>query len=303
MNDQTDELDDEGIEVETEDTSSESQVASTSTESSDDDEDELGSYSRKVRKRIAKMTEKLRAVESEREEAARVAQQIYNENQQLKQRVQGLDTGYLNEYGSRLDVQSASAKKAFREAYDAGDSEAMASAQEMMSKVAIDQERYRLAKQRADEQTRVQTERQQTGQQQQYQQQQQQQQQYQTQQQLQQAKPDRKATGWAENNEWFGQDRMLTAAALAIHSGLVEEEGFDPTSDEYYTEIDRRIRTEFPHKFASKKPTAARVASASASASKTNNQGRRSVKLSASQVAMAKRLNVPVEVYARYVKD
>ena len=97
---------------------------------------------------------------------------------------------------------------------------------------------------------------------------------------------------------------MLTAAAMALHSTLVEDEGFDPTSDEYYSEIDRRIRREFPNKFKTTQTAApARVASAASSASKAAVQGRRSVKLSASQVAMAKRLNVPLEEYAKYVKE
>jgi hypothetical protein len=115
---------------------------------------------------------------------------------------------------------------------------------------------------------------------------------------------DKKAQTWAEKNDWFGSDKMLTAAAMALHSTLVEDEGFDPTSDEYYSEIDSRIRREFPHKFKTTQSAApARVASAASSASRAAVQGRRSVKLSASQVAMAKRLNVPLEEYAKYVKE
>ena len=160
-----------------------------------------------------------------------------------------------------------------------------------MSKIAIDQERFRIAKQRSTAQTPVQTERQEASVQQQPQRQTE-------------VRVDPKAQTWAEKNDWFGADKMLTAAAMALHSTLVEDEGFDPTSDEYYSEIDRRIRREFPNKFKTTQTAApARVASAASSASKAAVQVRRSVKLSASQVAMAKRLNVPLEEYAKYVKE
>ena len=117
--------------------------------------------------------------------------------------------------------------------------------------------------------------------------------------------PDPKAQQWAEKNEWFGQDEVMTYAAFGIHRKLVEEEGFDPQSDEYYNEVDSRIRTEFPHKFnsARKNGGSTRVASADTSASRTNKSGRRTVKLSPSQIAIAKKLGVPLEEYAKYVKD
>ena len=121
----------------------------------------------------------------------------------------------------------------------------------------------------------------------------------------QQAKPDPKAKDWAEKNEWFGQDEVMTYATFGIHRKLIEEEGFDPNSDEYYSEIDRRLRSEFPNKFqAAKKSGSNQVASAGSSASRNPKQGRKnSVKLSPSQIAIAKKLNVPLEEYAKYVKD
>lgn len=278
------------VSIEIEGEAGSAQVAA---QTSDDDDDELGSYSTKVQSRINKLTEKYRREQRDREESQRLAEQLYRENQQLQQRIKGLDSGYLAEYGTRLEAQSAAAKDAFKKAYESGDPEAIASAQEQMSKIAIDQERFRIAKQRAAAQP-TQVERQAEGEMAPA---------------RQQAAPvqapvDGKARSWAEKNNWFGSDKMLTAAALAIHSTLVEDEGFDPTSEEYYGEIDRRIRKEFPHKFASAQSAApARVASAASSASKAAVQGRRSVKLTASQVAMAKRLNVPLEEYAKYVKD
>lgn len=264
-------------------------TASESTAVSDDaDDDELEGYSHKVKSRINKLTEKYRREQRDREEAQRLAQVLYEEKQRLEERVRGLDTGYLSEYGTRLEAQSVAAKDAFKKAYESGDADAIAAAQEQMSKIAIDQERFRIAKQRASAQQPLQTQRVP---------------QEQMQPQPQQVRVDPKAQTWAERNDWFGSDKMLTAAAMAIHSTLVEDEGFDPTSDEYYGEIDRRIRREFPHKFKSAQTAApARVASAASSASKAAVQGRRSVKLTASEVAMAKRLNVPLEEYAKYVK-
>jgi hypothetical protein len=282
MNQRNEELDDE-ISVEIESDGQETPA------SAQDDDDELGQYSTKVQSRINKLTAKSRAAERDKEEAQRLAEQLYQENQNLQQRVRGLDVGYLGEYGTRLEAQSIAAKDAFKKAYESGDPDALASAQEQMSKIAIDQERFRIAKQRSEAQPR-QVERAEMPVQQAPRQQE--------------VRVDKKAQTWAEKNDWFGSDKMLTAAAMALHSTLVEDEGFDPTSDEYYSEIDSRIRREFPHKFKTTQSAApARVASAAASASKAAVQGRRSVKLSASQVAMAKRLNVPLEEYAKYVKE
>ncbi len=279
MNQNVNDTEDEDISVEVE---AESQAPQ-----AEGDDDELSGYSQKVKSRINKLTAKARAEERDRQEAQRLAEQLYYENQRLQERIKGLDTGYLSEYGTRLEAQSIAAKDAFKKAYDSGDSDAIAAAQEQMSKIAIDQERFRLAKQRNDAPRQTQP-----------------QQQVQQYQQPAAPQPDPKAQTWAQRNEWFGSDKMLTAAAMALHSTLVEDEGFDPTSDEYYSEIDRRIRREFPSRFQTAKTAApARVASAASSASKAAVSGRRSVKLSASQVAMAKRLNVPLEEYAKYVKD
>ena len=121
-----------------------------------------------------------------------------------------------------------------------------------------------------------------------------------------------KAQAWADRNEWFGNDDTMTYAAFGIHRRLVEEEGFDPTSDEYYTELDKRIRGDFPQKFGQpvqtqqeepKKAAKPRVASAESTASRSSNKGRRTVKLSPSQVAIAKKLGVPLEEYAKFVKE
>jgi hypothetical protein len=290
------ENDDEGVEVEIEapqETDQVTEVEPVEQESAPVDssgDDELDSYSTKVQSRIKKLTERYRKEERDREEAVRLAQQLLTENQSLKSRVQNLDEGYLSEYGTRLDAQVDTAKRLYKEAYDSGDTDKMFDAQEALSKMSIEQERLRLAKQRSEHQM----------QQEQYQQEQYQQAPVQQPA----AKPDPKAQGWAEKNEWFGSDEVMTYAAFGIHRKLVEEEGFDPASEEYYTEVDRRMRSEFPNKFKTKKSSGAQVASAGASASRsTSKSGRRSVKLSPSQIAMAKRLNVPLEEYAKFVKD
>ena len=276
------------------DTESEEQSAAPAdADDAESGDGELESYSKGVQKRISRLTEKYRKEERDRQEAVRVAQQLLQEKQQLEGRLKQLDSGYLSEYGARVEAQVAAARRSYKEAYEAGDTDRMIEAQESLARASSDKERYDLAKRRADE--RVAVEQQPVAQQQQIPQQQAV---------PQQAEVDPKAQGWAEKNEWFGQDEVMTYAAFGVHRKLVEEEGFDPQSDEYYSEIDRRMRAEFPHKFkASKKSGNSQVAPAGSSASRSTKQGRRTVKLTPSQIAIAKRLNVPLEEYAKYVKD
>lgn len=269
-------------------------IAEQPQQAADDDagEGELEQYSKGVQKRIARLTERYRKEERDREEAVRIAQQLLQEKQQLEGRLKQLDSGYLHEYGSRIEAQIATARRNYKDAYETGDTDRMIEAQEALARATNDKERYDLAKRRADQRVQVQPD------QQSYQQQP-------AQQQVQQpAKVDPKAQTWAEKNTWFGQDEVMTYAAFGIHRKLVEEEGFDPQSDEYYSEIDRRVRTEFPHKFkASNTSGRNQVAPAGSSASRNTKPGRRTVKLTPSQIAIAKKLNVPLEEYAKYVKD
>ena len=257
--------------------------------------EELDDYSKRVQKRIKTLTDKYRTEERDREEAVRFAQTVKQENDKLKERLTSLDKGYLNEYGTRLESQLATAKQIYREAHEAGDVDKMFEAQSALSKISIEQERYRLAKQRQD-QTKMQKAPVEGGTQ------------VQANAPVAKAPPpkaDPKAESWAQKNEWFGQDEVMTYAAFGIHRKLVEEEGFDPQADEYYSEIDKRMRTEFPQRFNAgrKNGGSARVASADTSASRTTKTGRRTVKLSPSQIAIAKKLGVPLEEYAKYVKD
>lgn len=257
--------------------------------------EELESYSKNVQKRIQKLTEKYRQEERDREEAVRIANQLLEENNKLRSRVTQLDSGYLNEYGNRVEAQVAQARQAYKEAYESGDSDKIVAAQEALSRAVADKDRYELTKNRAAARAQMEQERpaaqslQAPVQQQPAQRQQ----------------PDPKAQSWAEKNTWFGQNEVMTYAAFGIHRKLVEEEGFDPQSDEYYTEVDRRMRAEFPHKFKDdRKQSGPQVASAGSSASRSpHHQGRRTVKLTPSQIAIARKLNVPLEEYAKYVKE
>jgi len=257
----------------------------------DKKEEELQQYSKSVQDRIRKITHKYRDEEAQRKAAVEFAEAVKKQNDELKQRLDALDKSYVGEFGSRVESQIESAKQAYQKAFDDGDAEAMFDAQKMLSKLALDQAQLEQAKVRSErteapvEQAPVQA------------------QAAPAQQNTQ--RPDPKAEEWASKNEWFGTDQTMTYAAFGIHRQLIEDEGFDPTSNEYYTELDKRVRTEFPHKFAEqKRDSGPRVASAESSASKApSKKGRRTVKLTASQIAIAKRLNVPLEEYAKYVKE
>tara|TARA_R100000742_G_C4274742_1_gene94870 strand:+ start:626 stop:1528 length:903 start_codon:yes stop_codon:yes gene_type:complete len=252
-------------------------------------EDELESYSKSVQSRIKKLTEKYRQEERDKEEAVTLSRRLIEENKKLQTRVKNLDTGYVSEYGTRLQAQSQQAKQMYTEAYEAGDANKMAEAQQAMAAIAVEQQNYNTAKLRVEQQAKAQPRVPQ--------------QQAPQQQAPQQHKPDARAEKWASDNNWFGQDKIMTTAAFTLHNILTNEEGFDASSEEYYNEIDKRIRKEFPQKFSTQKKTGGtQVASAGNSASR-NKQGRRTVKLSPSQVAIAKKLGVPLEEYAKHVKE
>lgn len=267
-------------------TSDEAESAETETE---DKEDELGQYSESVQRRISKLTSKFREEERQRQAAIEFAEAVQKQNQELRARVDKLDNSYVGEFGNRVESDAIAAKEEYKKAYDEGDADAMFEAQQKISKIALEQARYEEAKRRNEERQSAPPQQEAAPQPQQ----------------PQQAQPDPKAEAWATKNEWFGNDQTMTYAAFGIHRQLVEEQGFDPTSDDYYTELDRRVRTEFPHKFQeTKRDAAPRVASAAATASKSSSpKGRRTVKLTPSQIAIAKRLNVPLEEYAKYVKE
>ena len=255
-----------------------------------EDGDDLSEYSDSVKKRISKLTNRFREEERQRQAAVEYAEAVKKQNEELKTRIDKLDTTYVGEFDTRVQSQSIAAKEAYKKALEEGNADAMYEAQQNISRIAL--EESRLAQLKADRETKAQQVEQPQAQQPQAQQPQ--------------AKPDPKAEDWAKKNSWFGQDQTMTYAAFGLHKQLIEDEGFDATSDEYYTELDNRIRSEFPHKFKEtpKKSNSPRVASAGTTASKSSSpKGRRTVKLTASQIAIAKRLNVPLEEYAKYVKE
>ena len=253
-------------------------------------EDELQEYSKNVQQRISKLTKKYRDEEAQRVAAVEFAEAVKKQNDELKQRLDALDQSYTSEFGTRVDSQIESAKQAYQKAYDDGDAEAMFEAQKNLSRLALDQAQLEQAKQRQERKAEEPA----------------QQPQQPAAPPPQPQQPDPKAEAWAEKNEWFGSDQTMTYAAFGLHRQLIEDEGFDPQSDEYYNELDNRIKKEFPHKFAAptKSDTGPRVASAESTASRSKStKGRRTVKLTPSQIAIAKRLNVPLEEYAKYVKE
>lgn len=284
----------ENIEVEIEETQSEEQPqqeekVETATEKVT--EGELDNYTEGVKKRINKLAQKYRQEEKRAQELDARAKQLQEENDKLKNRMKQLDHGFLSQIGARLETQENALKQAHKEAYESGDTDRMFDISQQLAVIVNEKQKYQSAKRKNDSRVQVQ--------------QQEPQQQAPVQQYQQQApkKVDPRAQSWAEKNEWFGDDTVMTAAAFAIHNSLVEE-AFDPNSDEYYSELDSRIKNEFPHKFSkAKKSGGGQVASASSSASRANKQGRRSVKLTPSAVDIANRLGVPLETYAQYVKE
>ena len=258
-------------------------------------EEELDKRRDKTQKRINKLVAQRKETEEREAAALQFAQQQKQEADALRAQLSSLNTGYSAEASSRIDSQEAQAKAAFKEAYEAGEIDKMSDAQQVMAKIAIEKERLRIFKnnqQRAQQAQQAQ---------QNYQAQPGAQQQPQQQEYAPPPQPDAKATEWAEReeNSWFGQDRAMTATAFTIHQQLVQEEGFDPQSDDYYSEIDKRIRTEFPHKFEGKTTRTQTVAPVSQG--KTSQKSKKSVKLTPAQISVAKKLGVPLDAYAKEV--
>ena len=245
------------------------------------------------KKRIDRLTKKMREAERREQAAIDYAKKIKAEADSLKGRLKTLDQGYVTEYSQRVDSELASAEASLRQAMNSGDTDATIQAQKKLSELSVAKERVRLAKAQQPEEEKGEEVPQQTQQPAPVQPQQPQQQ------------PDPKEEDWAKNNEWFGQDEAMTYAAFGIHKKLIEEEGFDPRTDEYYTELDKRMETEFPHKLGTNGNGSRRPAQNVASVTRTaKGTGRkRRVKLSSSQVAMANKLGVPLEEYAKYVKE
>ena len=281
---------DADIEVEVEVEEQDSPEARLAAES-DDSDDRFDKAESAVQKRIDRLTKKMRSAEREREEALNYARQVQSEAEQLRKRMDALDNNYVQEYSSRVETQVATAEQELARAIDLGDTNGVIEAQRKLTSLALENDRAKQAKMQQDR-MRQQAE------------QQAQMAAAQQQQRPQPKRPDPQAEQWASRNAWFGQDEAMTYAAFGIHKKLVEEEGFDPTSNDYYTELDRRMADEFPHKLksngGSKRP-AQTVASVSRGSS--GRSSGKKVRLTPSQVAIAKKLGVPIEEYAKYVKE
>ena len=247
---------------------------------------ELENYSENVQKRINQLTAKRKQAIEEAEAAYQYAEQMKAQNEQMQARLQELDQGYINEYGSRVESQLDQAKRLLKEARDIGDIDKEMEAQDLLARLAIERERLRVQKVRQE----------QAVQQPQEQPQMPQRQQVPAQEDL-----DPKLQNWlGKNDSWFGKDMVMTRGAQAIHETLVGAEGFDPTSDEYYAEIDKRMRQEFPHKFQAQRQNAQAVAPASSGRSVKSGR-KKTVELTPGQVAFAKKMNIPLERYAKEV--
>jgi len=250
--------------------------------------DEVQEYSEGVQKRIAKLTRKMREAERQKEEAIAFAESTNKQKSELEGRLSRLDKSYTSEFETRVKTNMTAARQALKTAIESQDVEGQIAAQEQIANLTMDGARLsamKAAEQAKPEPKEVNVTPQQT---------------------RQPAQSDPMAEAWASENAWFGNDSAMTYTAFDIHKTLVEKEGFDPKSKEYYDEVDSRIRLEFPHKFdkvegntTERSKPVQNVASAKRSAS--TGRKNKTVRLTPSQVAIAKRLGVPLEEYAKQV--
>ena len=251
-----------------------------------DNSKDVEEYAEGVKKRIAKLTKKMREAERQKEEALRYAQSIKHERDQYEATATSLDKNYVTEMEGRISSSIAAAQAKLAAARQNEDSKAEVEALTAISQLGYEQ--GKLAELKTQHQVQETAAKEQPVQP--------------TQQPVQQAPArDPKAEAWAEKNEWFGKDNAMTYTAFDLHRKLTEEEGMDPQSDEYYREVDRRIRLEFPHKFdrpVEEKQTTKPTQNV-ASATRSTKSGRKQVRLTSSQVAIARKLGVPLEEYAK----
>ena len=293
-----------GTSVEVEDDQDEDIEISSSDDDDDDEsrtnvrkkskgDDELENYSESVQRRINQLTSKRKQASEEAQAAYQYADKIQKENESMKVRLQQVSAGYNSEAEGRLKAQEAQATRAYAEASEAGDYDRAAKAQQALAQIAVAKDKVRSQKSQLERQ----------GQQQNAQRQQQTQAPQQPQQQQQQAAParDQKLDGWLDKNSWFGSDRIMTRTAQAIHETLVLEEDYDPTSDDYYKEIDSRMRREMPQKFNTGKRSNAQTVAPASSGRSVKSGRKKAVELTPGQVAFAKKMRIPLEKYAKEV--
>ena len=256
-------------------------------ETKTEDKKELEEYSEGVKKRIAKLTKKMREAERQKEAAIEYARSVQADSTELQKKVSTLEPNYMKAMEGRVTSGLQAAESKLAAAREAGNIKAEVEAQKLISKLGLEEARVEIMKQKAAadakkkpvaprtlDQVIAPTE-----------------------------QSDPKAEEWADRNEWFGKDNAMTYTAFDLHKKLTEKEGFDPQSDEYYAEIDKRMRLDFPHKFSRTDTTVTtRPTQTVASAKRSVNTGRKSVRLTSSQVAIAKKLGVPLEEYAKQLK-
>ena len=252
------------------------------------EDEQLEDYSKGVQARIAKLTRKMREAERQRDAATEYAKSVEEKRQAMEKRFEKTDADYIKKFETSINTGLDAAQKELAAAIAAGDAEAQVAANKRIATLAFENAKLEQTKSaretevskpadvKVPEQPRTQM----------------------------QEPSDPKAESWAAKNSWFGQDRAMTYTAFEIHKDLVDKEGFDPNSDEYYAEVDKRIRVDFPHKFAKTetKQTTEPVQTV-ASARRSVRPGRKTVKLTSSQVAIAKKLGVPLEEYAKQLKN
>ena len=257
----------------------------------DKKEKELEQYSESVQKRIAKLTKKWREAERQREEALTYAQRIIEDKKKAEDKLSKLEPGFMKSTEDSIVAGMEAAKAELAKAREAGDINAEVAAQTKISELGYRQAKFLETKAQQEEVAKNKTEEKQP-------------EINLNRQEAPRQAPDPKAEQWANKNSWFGQDTAMTYTAFDLHKKLTEQEGYDPTSDEYYSEIDKRIRLEFPHKFANneQKVETTKPVQTVASAKRSTNTGRKTVRLTSSQVAIAKKLGVPLEEYAKQLK-
>ena len=257
------------------------------------DDDKLEDYSKGVQARIAKLTRKMREAERREQAAVEYAQAVEQKRQALEKRFNKTDADYIKKFESTISSGLEAAQKELAAAIESGDAKAQVEANKRIATLAFENAKLDAAKEGREAPTQAEkpVNLSQGGD-------------------VRQPamddpiNPDPRAEAWASKNTWFGTDRAMTYTAFEIHKDLTEKEGFDPNSDEYYAEVDKRIRVDFPHKFGKtdeKQPTA--PVQTVASANRSVKPGRKTVRLTSSQVAIAKKLGVPLEEYAKQLKN
>jgi len=253
----------------------------------EENKDEHEEYSKNVKKRIDKLTGRLRESERREQTATIYAKNVYEENKRLSQQKQNIDGNYIIAEANRITAETESTKNLLKKANEESNVDKQAEAQQKLASLAVEAQRVQALNQARNAQSGQITAPQQYTEA--------------TQPQPRYPDPDPKAESWAEDNPWFGNDRAMTMTSFVIHQDLLNE-GFDATSNEYYDEVNKRIRGEFPHKFDGANTRANRPVQAVASAKRSAKTGRKTVRLTPSQVAIANKLGVPLEEYAKYVE-